>query len=260
MAKKSILKKTSKASSPPLSDTSRPSNPHVERRITEYRGELNRRIKLSLGRKPKVVSDLAAKLDISRSAIYSWISGNTVPDVGRLPLLAESLGVSLEWLVGGKGSPEGGPAGFIVPRFFRDGAANLQPPLALNLHWLRAFDHELMLSYESGDEDFIIIEVLDDSMEPTLKPSDLVVSTCGGVTFRKRALPANGLYVTEGLQIRRLEWRPGRKARVLCDNAVYGSREHEIAVEETSEKPDLYSPGWLERPIVGRVLWYARRP
>jgi hypothetical protein len=150
--------------------------------------------------------------------------------------------------------------------------------LTFNRHDLRDTDNELMNAYERGEEDFIIIEVQDDSMEPTLEPGDRAVATWGDTELHyKRGLPANGLYVVRGLQIRRLEWYSGEDgevgARVRCDNPIYGAERPDIKIGPTPKAlsdhglfviraeavPDLYSPTWFDRPVLGRVLWRALR-
>jgi len=44
--------------------------------------------------------ELAAKLDISRSTLGSWESGNRVPELGTAQILADFFNVSVDYLLG----------------------------------------------------------------------------------------------------------------------------------------------------------------
>lgn len=42
---------------------------------------------------------LAEKLGVSRQAVSKWETGDAVPELGKLPLLAKAFGVSADWLL-----------------------------------------------------------------------------------------------------------------------------------------------------------------
>ena len=57
--------------------------------------------------------DLAEKLGVSAQAVSKWENDQTCPDISLLPLLAKTLGVSVDELLSGK--QESAPAVQIVP-------------------------------------------------------------------------------------------------------------------------------------------------
>ncbi len=50
--------------------------------------------------------ELADKMMVSYQAVSNWERGNSMPDISKLPELAEILGVSLEELLGSKRKTE----------------------------------------------------------------------------------------------------------------------------------------------------------
>ena len=55
---------------------------------------------------------LAEKLGVSRQAVSKWETGDAVPELGKLPLLAGAFGVTADWLLSGEepAEPAGAPA------------------------------------------------------------------------------------------------------------------------------------------------------
>lgn len=50
---------------------------------------------------------LGMKVGIGYKGAEKWIKGESMPDMGNATILAKSLGVSLEWLMTGRGSKTG---------------------------------------------------------------------------------------------------------------------------------------------------------
>jgi transcriptional regulator with XRE-family HTH domain len=71
---------------------SSPATPSDRRQISE-------RIKSARRKAGLTQRQLAQKLDVSAGAVGQWETGS-VPTTERLPTLADSLGVSLDWLLG----------------------------------------------------------------------------------------------------------------------------------------------------------------
>ena len=55
---------------------------------------------------------LAEKLGVSRQAVSKWETGDAVPELGKLPLLAGAFGATADWLLSGEepAEPAGAPA------------------------------------------------------------------------------------------------------------------------------------------------------
>lgn len=90
----------------------------------------------------------------------------------------------------------------------------------------------------------VILEVIGDSMAPTLQSGDRVL-----VNMADTRISQPGIFVLwdgDGTVVKRLEMIPGSepaKIRRISDNPLHG--DYEVLAQETN--------------IIGRVVWYARR-
>ena len=67
--------------------------------------EIGRRISRLRKEKDMTQPALADKMGVSFQAVSNWERGASMPDIGKLPELAEALGVSVDELLGsGRGS------------------------------------------------------------------------------------------------------------------------------------------------------------
>lgn len=111
--------------------------------------------------------------------------------------------------------------------------------LAFKREWLRRELH-------ARAADLYLIEVDGESMEPTLRPGDVIL-----VDHRSaQAVPRDGIYVMRmdgSLLVKRLQRLPGRKVKVASDNNAYEPFEL-----------DIDAPG-EDVSIIGRVVWTGRR-
>jgi transcriptional regulator with XRE-family HTH domain len=64
---------------------------------------LGARIRMALQRKGWSGRQLARQLGVAPRAVMSWIHDTNRPSLDRLPVLCATLGVSLEWLLTGRG-------------------------------------------------------------------------------------------------------------------------------------------------------------
>lgn len=198
---------------------------------------------------------------ISRGAVGNWERGFGLT-TENLDILAKVLGVSPEWLLTGSGrGPEsiehvgntpdlpeiaidhttvqipeydvraGMGDGFIVDRE------------AVKDFWTfsrRYLADELRLNPRS----LAMLEVVGDSMEPTLKSGDRVL-----IDMTDRRIGTPGIFILwdgDGTVAKRLDLIPGsnpRRILRISDNPLHPPRE--VLVEDTN--------------IVGRVVWFARR-
>lgn len=182
------------------------------------------RAKKALG--VKTDSALAAELGVAQSAIGGYNRRNTVP-LEQCIKIAERTGVSLDWLILGKGEMQGGTGGAVE---FDDADAV----------WVPLYDVEV--SAGSGIEVYgeriiqrvpfakswlhseglyarhlACLPVHGDSMEPTLQHGDIVL-----VNHEKTR--GDGVFVIRmgnALRVKRLQWLANGDLRISSDNAIY---------------------------------------
>ncbi|WP_275100104.1 S24 family peptidase [Sedimenticola hydrogenitrophicus] len=111
--------------------------------------------------------------------------------------------------------------------------------LAFKRQWIQQELH-------ASPGDLYLIYVDGESMEPTLRPGDVIL-----VDRRSaQAVPRDGIYVLRmdgSLLVKRLQRLPGRQVKVTSDNPAY--EPFNLSLEAPGE--DL--------AIVGRVVWTGRR-
>jgi phage repressor protein C with HTH and peptisase S24 domain len=111
--------------------------------------------------------------------------------------------------------------------------------LSFKAEWI-----QMQLNASPGD--LYLIHVEGESMEPTLRPGDVIL-----IDHREAsALPRDGIYVVrmdDTLLVKRLQRLPGAQARVTSDNPAYQPFTVSLAQERN------------EMEIVGRVVWCGRR-
>ena len=189
---------------------------------------------------------LATAVGVSDNAIYKWLSGRGQPSVANLVALARAGRVSVEWLATGAEASRGAQAvthavehgDFIfMPRnrirfsSGRDGilrSDQVVDSIALRAAWVKR-----VLNAEPRD--LILIEVVGDSMAPTIKDSDLILANLAEPRFQQ-----DGIYLSRhdgGLTVKRIQRRPDGKLLVRSDNPKYE------AIVVSSVK------------IIGRVIW-----
>lgn len=195
---------------------------------------------------------MANAVGVSDNAIYKWLSGRGQPSVTNLVAVARAAKVSLEWLATGQeGAPSGSGFGrgaaradfIFMPRNHarfpnaREGVIRSDQVvdwLAFRAEWVKR-----RLVAEARD--LILIEVIGDSMAPTLKDSDLILANLSEPRFRQ-----DGIYLTRtdsGLTVKRVQRRPDGKLLVRSDNPAYEPMV--IAAERVK--------------ILGRVIWAGGR-
>lgn len=211
----------------------------------------------------KSQKEIAQVLGISTKSWQDYEAGHSVPG-GKVFEGLVRLGFNANWLLAGEGPMRRGA----YPAEGTIGAGNLTPytagdeyvhlplynvraaagegtlveseevvdVLAFKAAWIRS---ELRLSPAS----LYLIYVEGESMEPTLRPGDLIL-------VDRSATVRDGIYVLridDGLLVKRLQRLPGNQIDITSDNPAY--------------KPfslDL-SKGIDGVDIVGRVVWSGRR-
>jgi len=168
--------------------------------------------------------------------------------------LAEAGDVTVQWLATGKGpkhreSRRGGVAEELagyeyIPLYdvraaagggaiVEEGAA--VDDLAFKSQWVRSELH-------ANPGDLYLIYVDGESMEPTLRPGDVIL-----VNHRDTGPSRDGIYVLrmdDALLVKRLQRLPGGRIRASSDNPAYQPFEVDVTGEVA---------------VIGRVVWSGRR-
>src|SRR5580704_3391567 len=188
------------------------------------------------------VVTLATAVGVSDNAIYKWLSGRGQPSVANLVALARAARVSVEWLATGIEPTQGTQAvehgDFVfMPRNSirfssgRDGilrSEQVVDSIAFRADWVKRTLH-------TESRDLMLIEVIGDSMAPTVKDSDLILANLAEPRFQQ-----DGIYLLRhdgGLAVKRIQRHPDGKLLVRSDNPKYEA----MVVSNVK--------------IIGRVIW-----
>jgi len=214
---------------------------------------IGQRLKLEMKKREISSADLAKRADVKTSFLYDVISGkSTNPSTVKLARVAESLGISLAYLVGSNGHPEnkssakraGGDDYVVIPRIMVDvsaggGAIVTSEREGESYYFRKEWIREHL---NAKPEAMRMLYVRGDSMKPTLCHNDLILVD----TTRKTPSPP-GIFVLFdgfGLVAKRLEYTAHKptRIRIISDNPQYSI--YERSAEETV--------------IIGRIAWFAR--
>jgi len=192
------------------------------------------------------VVSLATAVGVSDNAIYKWLAGRGQPSVANLVALARAGRVSVEWLATGTEPAQGATASrhavehgdyIFMPRnrirfsSGREGilrSEQVVDSIAFRAEWVKR-------TLRTETRDLILIEVVGDSMAPTVEDGDLILANLAEPRFRQ-----DGIYLLRhdsGLTVKRIQRRPDGKLLVRSDNPKYES----MVVAAVS--------------IIGRVIW-----
>lgn len=223
----------------------------------------------------------AAAMKCSTDSLARYIRGENEPPIGSITRLAKASGYSIEWLSTGEGlkqahlndwsrivaaikpADEAGPIppsgmGYSVsekqPNDYAEiplyevtaaagGGAVVEAERVVDfLHfkrdWIR---HEL----HASPADLYLINVDGESMEPTLRPGDVIL-----VDHRDQKQARDGIYVLRldgALLVKRLQKLPGGIIEVTSDNPAY--KPFKINADQVGD----------DFAIIGRVVWSGRR-
>jgi len=227
---------------------------YIKKPLSAFINPIGQRLKLEMKKRGITSTELAKRADVKTSFLYDIISGKSAnPSTVKLARVAESLGVSLSWLVGNghasdtasQDSPAGKEDYAPIRRIMVDVSAgggtivsSEQP--GESYYFRKAWIKERL---NASPDDLRMLYVRGDSMEPTLCHNDIILVD----TTRKTPSPP-GIFVLFdgfGLVAKRLEHITHQRQphiRIISDNPQYSI--YERSIEETF--------------IVGRIVWFAR--
>jgi phage repressor protein C with HTH and peptisase S24 domain len=253
-------------------------SPRPQRKSAEalYRSEFAGRLKQAT--EEHEIGDLASKIGVTPATLYRWLNGKFDPSLPKLAQLADAMKVSLAWLVTGTGPIDSRQAlrhalleNYGTTDFEAAGGKAEKPPIAFHEPWLFELlygpPNESTLFGATDMNTPLLMEVREDSMEPTIAKGDLLLidrafgvrptsleraqeeqrSAHDGIhAFRAQSLGDGAKPSTGLLVVRRIQYRLDGKMAIRCDNPKY---PEEIYTLEARNRP---------API-GRVVWRGGR-
>jgi phage repressor protein C with HTH and peptisase S24 domain len=211
--------------------------------------EFRRRLRLIMQQFGSV-ADLARAVGVSDNAIYKWVSGRGQPSMMSLVNLSKAAGVSVEWLATGRGAPTKSRSDQVADPPVAAGLSRNSSPTASDRG---SAQNQQVVDYLSFRPDWLqralkldlrnmaLVEVVGDSMSPTVDGGDVVL-----VDLRETRFRHDGIYVlhTEvDLAVKRLQRQPDGTLMMRNDNPAY---------ESYAVKPE-------EVNVMGRALWVGGR-
>ena len=191
-------------------------------------------------------ADLARYLGVSTPVVSGYRQRQTVP-LEQCVKIAERTGVSLDWLILGKGERKGGstaperkksvmeevwaaleenrspfPGVALVPLFDAEvGAGNGSEVYGENIIQLIPFSQSWLAAEGLYIRDLACLPVNGDSMIPSLTSGDIVL-----VNHAKR--DGDGVFVVRmgnALRVKRLQWLANGDLRISSDNPIYQTEQ-----------------------------------
>ena len=193
--------------------------------------------------------DLAAALDLNRSAITQAKKKGVVPDKWLLILFSQ-YGVSPDWIETGTGPVflKVKKTGLTQPEYMAikkvkarlcAGDGSFETDEEVNNRYL--FQSE-WLKRKGQPDQMVLMEVFGNSMEPELKSGDTVLVDCSQNSIIPGLIYAVG--IDDTIMIKRIEKHPG-KLLLRSDN-----KEYEPMIVQEAEMNSLR--------IIGRIIWTCR--
>jgi SOS-response transcriptional repressor LexA len=176
------------------------------------------------------IRGFARECGFSDTVLRQYLNGQSEPTRPALLAMARTANVSVEWLASGQ-----------VPTSDQALAASyiFKEPLAFKASWLQE-------QWSEDSDHFLLAEVPDESMEPTLTEGDLILVD---TSDRDLKVINHGLYLLkldDRILVKRLQYIAERTLRLLSDNPAYET----FSVELAKKRHGL--------SIMGKVVWYGR--
>lgn len=226
--------------------------------------------RLKLVRGSMLQEEFAKILDVHKNTVVRFESEKGKPNIEELnKVLTAFPDINPTWLLTGEGEMNRGAArgdggeGFAtaVPGRRHDDAY-----VDIPLYDVRAsagagalVEHERIIDFlqfkaewirvelRATPKDLYLIHVDGESMEPTLRPGDMILVDHRGAI----SVPRDGIYVMrigETLLVKRLQRLPGNALEVTSDNPAY--KPFTIKMDQMGQE---------DMAIIGRVVWCGRR-
>ena len=197
------------------------------------------------------IASIAKEMGISVQSVYGWAE-SSIPKAERIERLAELLGVSLQWLAFGEGEIKAmgsETGGIIVPLlnvahsagFGGSNGSWVDAPIVARLLELDPAWVTENLTCLSASSNLAMVRVSGDSMEPTLRNSDIVLVDRGVTRINREGIFT--VTFDDGCYIKRFQRIIGAKLMMISDNQFYKPQEFDPQDES------------LKFEVCGLALW-----
>lgn len=205
---------------------------------------------------------LARAASVSSVAAGKWVHGESEPKAAKLKLIAKFLGVSDDWLLTGKGSPEQPSAPYLLPvetwddvtpldddeveiPFFKDfsfacGSGSINEHIANEKRKLR-MSKATLRNLSISKENAVAATATGDSMSPTIQDGDTIHIDLGRKEIKDGrifVICIGGLHYAK-----RLYNMPFGGVRIVSDNTV--EYPEIILTAEDRTRQDFQVYGWV---------------
>lgn len=191
------------------------------------------RLKQAVGEKS--IRGFARDCGFSDTVLRQYLNGQSEPTRPALLAIARTADVSVEWLATGQpvGETKDSSKASADQYIYKN-------PLAFETEWLQG-------EFPNSFENLLLTQVVDESMEPTLKVGDLVL-----VDTHDRDLEtiSHGIYLLKldnRVFVKRLQYIADNTLKVLSENPAYET----FSIQLSSKSAGL--------SIMGRVVWFGRK-
>lgn len=202
----------------------------------------------------------AQRYGIHRNTLARWESGDRTPDVEFLRAVAESCGLSLEWLLSGKGEmhPDGyhRPNSTPLPMVCSDCDVVMVPKVQARLSagggsleangdpvGTYAFRSD-WIRRKGQAASMVLMDVVGDSMAPAIENGDMVLIDQSQQRVIPGAIYAVG--IEDGVLVKRLDLTPG--------TLILSSINPSYSPIEVPLRGDLADAV----RVIGRIIWWCR--
>ena len=237
--------------------------------------------KLKLLINGKSINQWARDHGLPPQTVHEWMKKDRMPRKGGMEQLVNATGMPQDWWIHGKGSPpalsKNYPASTTGPLITGSGQHNnlrlpshsgtdsrvnnfiTLPKYDLHqitedrdhvIHSEQVVDHLafkkdwLEMSLNVHGNCLALISVKDDSMEPTLRSDDLILTDTSRGNIENNSIYV--LQVNNELVVKRIQCKVNGTVIVKSDNPVYGEEELDALTAQSL-------------PVVGKVVWFGRR-
>lgn len=173
------------------------------------------------------VKAVADRYSITQGAAQKWLSGGTMPEIGRLVHMAQLFGVTVDELLNVAPESIGGPSGLLNRYVLIQHIEKLRPVKILGTDEVIALPVSIFEVFHSNPADLYVVVMNGNAMAPTYMDGSMVFAN-RSITLIAHTLervsaafePLCVVHFTDGIAVRRVIVR-GDERLFSCDHPGY---------------------------------------